>query len=194
MASTNKNQLAIVNTPESDGRVPTMERSDPKFTGSERVMLEEFLDYHRATFLGKVRGLSTEQLNRAHPPSSMTLAGLLKHLAYVEDTWFDFRFLGHETNAPWADAPLDDDPDWDFHSAVHDSAADLVALYEAACSRSRATFATALSLDVESVRVDRQTGEKFSLRWIIIHLIEETARHNGHADLMREAIDGEVGE
>ncbi len=157
-------------------------------------MIEEFLDYHRATFMGKVMGLSKAQLAQTHPPSSLTLAGIAKHLAYVEDYWFQVRFLGHPVPAPWADAPFEDDPDWELHSATDDEPSYLIELYEAACARSRLAFASADSLDALSVEADRKTGGKFSLRWIMIHLIEETARHNGHADLIREAIDGTTGE
>jgi uncharacterized damage-inducible protein DinB len=170
------------------------DRRDPRLISNEHTMVEEFLDYHRATFLGKVRGLSQEQLARTHPPSSMTLAGLVKHLAYVEDIWFQVRFLGHAVAAPWVEAPWADDPDWEFHSAPYDEPTYLIELYEAACARSRLAFASAPSLDALSVEADRKTGEKFSLRWVMLHLIEETARHNGHADLMREAIDGATGE
>lgn len=171
-----------------------MERRDPRLISNEHSMVEEFLDYHRATFLGKVSGLSKDQLAHQHGPSSMTLAGILKHLAYVEDVWFQVRFLGHAVPAPWADAPFADDPDWEFHSAPEDEPTYLIELYEAACARSRLAFASAASLDAESVAADRETGGKFSLRWVMLHLIEETARHNGHADLIREAIDGATGE
>jgi uncharacterized damage-inducible protein DinB len=171
-----------------------MERREPRLVSSERTMLEEFLDYHRTTFLWKVSGLTKEQLGRTLAPSTMTLAGLIKHLALVEDSWFQKKFLGHDEPKPWLAAPFDQDPDWEWHSAVDDEPSYLVELYEAACARSRLAFATATSLDAESALVDRQTGGKFSLRWIMLHMIEETARHNGHADLLREAIDGASGE
>jgi uncharacterized damage-inducible protein DinB len=171
-----------------------MDRQDPKLNSDERTMLEEFLEYHRATFRWKISTLAKGQLSYALPSSTMTLAGLAKHLAYVEDIWFHVRLAGHDTPTPWADAPFDADPDWEWHSAVDDEPDTLAELYGAACTRSRLAVGRAASLDVQSVVPDRQTGEKFSLRWILLHLIEETARHNGHADLLREAIDGQSGE
>jgi uncharacterized damage-inducible protein DinB len=171
-----------------------MERHDPDLVSDERTMIEQFLDYHRATFVGKVSGLSKEQLARSIPTSTMTLAGLVKHLALVEDSWFQEDLLGLDNVEPWQSAPFDADPDWEWHSAVDDEPADLLELYAQACARSRAAASAAPSLDVESVGTSRQTGEYYSLRWIMLHMIEETARHNGHADLLREAIDGATGE
>lgn len=171
-----------------------MTRLDPDLQADERTSLIEFLDYHRATFLTRLDGLNHEQINRRHPPSALTLAGLAKHLAFVEDSWFHEDFLGVPLPEPWASAPFDDDPDWELNSAVDDSPSALVALYNAACDRSRAIVRHADSLDALSARVSEREGKAFSLRWILLHLIEETARHNGHADFLREAIDGLVGE
>ena len=170
------------------------ERTEAAFDASERQMLCEFLDYHRATFEWKVSGLGDEVHHAPIPSSTLTLGGLLKHLALVEDSWFTSRFAGHDEPEPWASAPFDDDPDWDFHSSVDHSLDELLALYRAACDRSRAVVAAAASLDDRSVAVDRRLGQHFTLRWILLHMIEETARHNGHADLLREAIDGATGE
>jgi uncharacterized damage-inducible protein DinB len=170
-----------------------MTRIDPPLAADERTMLAAFLDYHRATLLGKVDGLDRRQLAQATAASTLTLAGLVKHMALVEDSWFNERFLGREPLEPWASVSWDDDPDWEFHSAIEDEPQDVIALYLAACRRSRAALDQAESLDVESVRRDR-SGEAFTLRWIMLHLIEETARHNGHADLLRESIDGATGE
>ena len=157
-------------------------------------MLSQFLDYHRATLLWKVEGLDHEQLNTTTAASDLTLAGLLKHLALVEDDWFQRVLHGAELPAPWNAVDWDADRDWDFHSAVDDRPADLIALYQQACARSRDAIAVVDSLDARSVTASRTTGEHFSLRWIMLHMIEETARHNGHADLLREAIDGMTGE
>ncbi len=170
-----------------------MQRSDPQLQVDERTSLNQFLDYHRATFSSRIEGLDREQANRRLAPSELTIASLAKHLAFVEDSWFQEDFLGRALPAPWADAPFDVDPDWELHSAVDDDPADLVVLYRDACERSRAAVASAESLDMLSARTDRN-GESYSLRWIVLHLIEETARHNGHADLIRESIDGLVGE
>jgi hypothetical protein len=173
-----------------------MARTDPDLVADELTMLSQFLDFHRATVLEKVSGLTHEQLNRrAVPTSALTLAGLLKHLALVEDDWFQVRLLGRPDPEPWASAPFDDDADWDFHSAHLDDPAELVALYEGACARSRAAVGeVGGDLDALSVARDRHTGGLFSLRWILVHMVEETSRHNGHIDLLREAIDGSVGE
>jgi uncharacterized damage-inducible protein DinB len=170
-----------------------MERIDPDLQADERTTLVAFLDYHRATFLGKIQGLTHEQMNVALAPSDLTLAGLTKHLALVEDSWFQERFVGVEVE-PWASAPFDEDRDWEMHSAKDDSPDDLSALYQAAVARSQATLAEVESLDALSAINDRREGIPYSMRWILVHMIEETARHNGHADLIRESIDGLTGE
>jgi hypothetical protein len=90
--------------------------------------------------------------------------------------------------------PWDDDPDWEFRTALDDEPDELLALYADACERSRAAVAQVGDLDAQSVGASRQTGETFSMRWILLHMLEETARHNGHADLLRENIDGVTGE
>jgi uncharacterized damage-inducible protein DinB len=171
-------------------------RIDPDLAADELTSLSQFLDFHRATLVDKVSGLSTEQLaERAVPSSAITLGGMLKHLALVEDDWFEVKFLGRPEVEPWASAPFDVDPDWDWHSAADDTAAELLLLYDAACARSRAAVVeVGGDLGMLSAATDPQTSGRFSLRWIMIHMIEETARHNGHVDLIREAIDGSVGE
>ena len=103
-------------------------------------------------------------------------------------------FLGREPPAWWRNVDFDADPDWEFRTAADDEVADLLALYEQACAASRTIVAAASSLDQLSVRPSPRTGEQYSLRWIVVHMIEETARHNGHADLLRESIDGATGE
>jgi uncharacterized damage-inducible protein DinB len=171
-----------------------MERRDPALAADEMTTLGQFLDYHRDTLLMKIEGLSQEQLGRQIPSSSLTLAGLVKHLALVEDSWFQEDMLGREMPEPWASAPFADDPDWDFHSAPDDTPDELVALYRAACERSREAVREVGDLDALSAVKSRKEGTPFSLRWIVLHMIEETARHNGHADLLRESIDGVTGE
>jgi uncharacterized damage-inducible protein DinB len=171
-----------------------MERRDPESLTDELSLLSEFLDYHRATLVMKVSGLTQDQLAARLGPSTLTLAGLVKHLALVEDDWFQADLLGRPLPEPWASAPFDDDRDWDFHSAVDDSPSDLLDLYAAACERSRAAVAeVGGDLNAMMARPTRR-GERFNLRWILLHMIEETARHNGHADLLRESIDGQTGE
>jgi uncharacterized damage-inducible protein DinB len=170
-----------------------MERHEPRLCADERTTLCEFLDYHRATLVMKVAGLDREALARTVLPSGLTLAGLLGHLTLVEHTWFHVRFAGGEPDEPWASAPWDDDPDWEMHAAVREDAQTLIARYERECERSR-TVAASASLDDTSAVVNRETGTPWNLRWILVHMIEETARHNGHADLLREAADGTTGE
>jgi len=170
-----------------------VERRDPDVAADERTTLAGYLDFQRATLVGKATGLSGDQLRRRHEPSTLTLAGLVKHLALVEDSWLTERFKGRPAPEPWADAPWDEDPDWEFHSAVDDEPAALLAVYEAACDRSRQVLDATSDLGALSEWRDR-SGRRWSLRAIVVHLIEETARHNGHADLLREALDGTVGE
>ena len=167
---------------------------DPARQGDERAMLAEYLDVQRTTMVRKVAGLDRAQLGQRLPTSSLTLGGLVKHLALVEDSWFTERFLGLGEPEPWASAPFDEDEDWDFHSAADHEPTALLALYAAACERSRQAFDQAASLDTRSVQVDRLSGEHFTLRWVVLHLLEETARHAGPADLLREAIDGATGD
>ena len=161
--------------------------------GDERTTVDQFLDRQRAVLLAKTEGLDAAQLGFRLPTSELSLGGLLKHLAFVEDDWIQVDFLGREHGEPWAGAPWSADRDWEFHSAADDSPAQLRELYRAACERSRAATA-GHALDELSAGRDRRTGLPWTLRWILTHLIEETARHNGHADLLREAIDGRTGD
>jgi uncharacterized damage-inducible protein DinB len=168
-------------------------RLDPDPAGSEAELLAQYLDYQRATVLAKTEALDSARLGYQHPPSSLTLAGLLYHLADVEESWMEVRFLGLPEREPFAAADMDADPDWAFHAAVNLDPEELRQRYRDACDRSRKVVAGAAGLDQQSV-VTFPDGRHFSLRWVLLHLIEETARHAGHADLIREAIDGSVGE
>jgi hypothetical protein len=168
-------------------------RSDPPTSGPEPVQLTGFLDFLRETVLLKTEGLTGEQLARRLPPSSLTLGGLLNHLALVEDWWFRVRFAGLEHVEPWDGVDWDADPDWEFRTAAEPAPDRLRDRYREACARSREVVRAAGSLDRLSVRTGRE-GQRWDLRWVLIHMIEETARHAGHADLLREAIDGQVGE
>jgi uncharacterized damage-inducible protein DinB len=173
-----------------------MERTDPDRVGDELTMLTQFLDYHRATLAGKAAGLTREQLATRVGASSLTLAGLVKHAALNEDHWFGVVLLGRPPAEPWASVDWDADPDWEFRTALDDDPAELLAVYDETCARSRANVAEAAAaggLDVLSTAHPR-SGSRFSLRWILLHMIEEAARHNGHADLLREAADGTTGE
>jgi hypothetical protein len=167
-------------------------RTDPPNTGPELIQLTAFLDYQRETVLLKTNGLTVEQMARPLAPSSLTLGGLLNHLALVEDSWFTVRFAGRPEDELWAGIDWEADPDYEFRAAADVPPDELRRRYRDACARSRDVVAEAASLDQLSVE-KRRNGELFDLRWVLLHLIEETARHAGHADLLREALDGSVG-
>ena len=120
--------------------------------------------------------------------TDLTVGGVVKHLAWVEDLWFRAKLLGVDLPEPWASAPLSDDRDWPFHSAQFDSVDYLVALYSAACERSRVVATRFDSLDAVAAVPSFGKGP-VNLRWILIHMIDETACHVGHLDLLRDAID-----
>jgi uncharacterized damage-inducible protein DinB len=168
-------------------------RADPPDSGPELQALTSFLDFQRETVLLKTDGLSREQLAQRLPSSSLTLAGLLNHLALVEDSWFRKRFRALPDDPLWADVDWDADPDYEFRTALDLAPEELRERYRQACDRSREVVAQASGLDQLSA-VPRRSGAHFDLRWVLLHLIEETARHAGHADLLREAIDGTTGE
>jgi len=168
-------------------------RSEPDPSGSEAELLGQYLDYQRETVLAKTEGLDREQMARPHPPSALTLDGLLYHLALVEEDWMEVRFLGLPDRQPWASVNWVADPDWEFRTSAEMEPEQLRQRYREACDRSRLVVSQASGLGQLSVKPLR-SGRCFSLRWILLHLIEETARHAGHADFLREAIDGSVGE
>jgi uncharacterized damage-inducible protein DinB len=169
-------------------------RQDPdSTTTSERDSLGQYLDYQRETILLKTEGLTKEQLGQRIPSSGLTLAGLLYHLALVEEAWFEVDFLGHESREDWLGIDWTADPDYEFRTALEKEPEWLRDRYRDACDRARQVTTAAGSLDDTSVST-RVGGKPFTLRWVLLHLIEETARHAGHADLLREAIDGTVGE
>ena len=173
-------------------------RTDPPLAASEADTLRGYLDYHRDTMLVKTEGLSQEQLSQTHPPSTLTLGGLLKHAALNDDWWFCRVFEGRETEPDWVPpGAFDADEDWELHSAKDDSPEELRRIFASARSDADAAIDRALAedgLDTLSVTMSRRQGTPFSLRWVVLHMIEEYARHNGHADLLREAVDGQVGE
>ncbi|NPC95751.1 DinB family protein [Nocardioides sp. zg-DK7169] len=157
----------------------------------ERTMLLAFLAFQRQTLRAKAGGLTAEQLRTPLAPSSLTLAGLLKHMALVEDDWFGEVLRGQPPREPWASVDWEADRDWEFHSALGDPPGDLVALFDRAVASSDEILAAEPDLEVLAVR--GRHGRQPSLRWILLHLIEEYARHNGHADLIRESLDGRTG-
>jgi uncharacterized damage-inducible protein DinB len=168
-------------------------RIDPQPEGSELTLLEEYLDFQRETVLAQTEGLASAQTAQRNPPSALTLGGLLYHLALVEESWLEVRFSGLPEREPWGGVDWEADPDWEFRTAEGVDPEQLRERYKEACERSRSVVAAASGPEQLSVRTLRD-GRHFSLRWVLLHLIEETARHAGHADMLREAIDGAVGE
>jgi hypothetical protein len=163
-------------------------RSPLPTVGGERETLIAYLDWHRQTFELKCSGVPLDRLaEMTVPPSMLSLHGLARHLAGVERWWFRIQFAGE-------DVPMlfysDDDPDQDFEFKGADFAADF-AVWQAECERSREIVASRPSLD--QTGTVKRTGEPISLRAILVKMIAEYARHNGHADLLRERIDGATG-
>jgi uncharacterized damage-inducible protein DinB len=171
-------------------------RPEPPIAADEADSIIGFLEYQRATFAWKTGGLDAKGLQATVAASTMTLGGMLKHLALVEDDWFCHVLSERDRQPRWEAVDWDADPDWDWHSATEDSPEELRAIWEDAVDRSRATLDEALAaggLD-QLARRTWPDGRAPSLRWILLHMIEEYARHNGHADLIRESVDGETGE
>ena len=164
------------------------ERVGPPLTGDERETLRAFLDYHRATLVMKCDGLDDEALRRqSMPPSTLSLLGLVRHMAEVERTWFRRVINGEDVALVWS-------PDGDYQVAYDASGAtraDAFAAWQSEVDQSRRIERAAASLDVTGHNA--KWGEDVSLRLVMLHLIHEYARHNGHADLLREGIDGVVG-
>ncbi|MEY5059363.1 MAG: hypothetical protein RJA51_1110 [Actinomycetota bacterium] len=171
-------------------------RPEPEPAVDETDTLLGFLDFQRATFEWKCRGLGADGLATRVAASSMTLGGIMKHLAWVEDHWFSHFLHDVERAEPWRSVDWSADSNWEWNSAAHDEPDELRRLWSASVDASRARVAEALSrggMD-QLARRTWDSGESPSLRWILVHMIEEYARHNGHADLIREAIDGSTGE
>lgn len=169
---------------------------EPPIAGSEVEHLAGALDRLRATFRWKADGLDAAGLRTRVGASTLTLGGLLKHLARVEDHTFGPKLSGAPFGPPWDGGDWDADPDWDFNSAANDPPRELYALWDAAVERSRARLDAALAdggLD-QPAHVAWPDGRRASLRRLLCDLIEEYGRHTGHADLIREAVDGRVGE
>ncbi|MEJ3744175.1 DinB family protein [Actinomycetes bacterium KLBMP 9797] len=168
---------------------PKIDRTPEPSRGDERTSLEGWLDWHRQTLLWKCAGLTAEQLKaRSVEPSTLSLLGLVRHMADVERSWFARRFAG-------ADLPpiyfTDDNPDGDLHDLDTVDAATVFATFHAEVERARRA-AAGRSLD--ETFVHPRTQVVYDLRWVYLHMIEEYARHNGHADLIRERIDGNTGD
>jgi hypothetical protein len=169
---------------------------EPPLSGTEVGHLLGALDRLRATFRWKADGLDAAGLRQTVGASTLTLGGLLKHLATNEDYAFTVKLHGEPMGSAWAENGWDTDDDWEFHSAADDEPEHLYALYDDAVARSRERVARALTEGGlgQEAHVSDKAGHHASLRRILFDLVEEYGRHTGHADLLREAVDGRVGE
>ncbi|MBY8878133.1 DinB family protein [Actinacidiphila acidipaludis] len=164
-------------------------RVGPPSFGGERETLRAFLDYHRATLAMKCEGLTDEQLRQhSSPPSTLTLLGLVRHMAEVERAWFRRVFEDHDAPMVWSDKPADFQAAYDASASTR---AEAFAAWEAEVARSRRIEEAAASLD--AVGYQPRWEEEVSLRLVMFHMLQEYARHNGHADFLREGVDGVVG-
>lgn len=176
------------------------QRAEPPRQGTEAATLVGFLEYQREALERKCRGLTDGQLRTTLPPSPITLGGLLKHLACVEDSWFTEVVAGQPLPEPWASVDFESDPEWIWRTAGTDSGDTLRALWVERVSQSRAVTQAQLSqgtgTSLSQTHLVAYWGEqeRVSLRWVLAHMIEEYARHLGHADLIRESIDGLTGD
>ena len=168
----------------------TDRRTPPPFISSERAMLDSWLDFHRATLAMKCEGLDADRLrSRSVPPSALSLLGLVRHMAEVERAWFRGILAGQEFHRGiyWTAQ----DRDGDFDLVDHADVSEAFSTWRQECDNARRA-AAGLPLDTVGKRL--RHGHEVSLRWILVHMIEEYARHNGHADLLRERIDGATGD
>jgi Protein of unknown function (DUF664) len=169
---------------------------EPPIAGNEADTMLGALERQRRYVAWKCGNLDSAGLQATNGPSAMTLGGLLKHLALVEDEYFSVRLAGRPPHTPWDTVDWDADPNWEWHSAADDSPEQLTAQWEESVGRSRALVAEAIAaggLD-QLASFTLPDGQSPSLRRLIIDMIEEYARHVGHADLIRESVDGLVGE
>jgi uncharacterized damage-inducible protein DinB len=170
-------------------------RPDIPQVADELTMLTAFLEWMRATLRMKAGDLDADQLGRRLEPSTMTLGALVTHMAWVESWWFTEIFRGEPPGEPWAsfDWKADDDAEWTVAATM--APEEIWALWDAEVERARRILAEVGDLDAIAVgHRKRKPGEPLSMRWIVVHMIEEYARHLGHADLIRESIDGSVGQ
>ncbi|NES14008.1 MULTISPECIES: DinB family protein [Micromonospora] len=174
-------------------RAPEIDRRHEPYVADERTMLEGWLDFHRDTLLHKCTGLTAEQLKTASvDPSGLTLLGLVRHMADVERWWFRIRSAGEDLPGLY---DADEDPDADLNAIADTDPAEALATYRAEVEAAdRAVAGLPLDHTFRRRRRDGSTETRtISLRWVYVHMIEEYARHNGHADLIRERIDGVTG-
>lgn len=168
--------------------LPTTLRS-----GGEVEMQRSFIEFYRAVLLRKCAGLTVDQLRLTRAPSTMSLGGLLYHCAFAEDWWWVHRFLGEPVPEPWDKADWDADPDWEWTLAASLPAREIAAQYTVSARRVDAAMDTITSGSQMAALVDER-GVGWDARRILTHIVEELARHAGHADLLREWIDGRTGD
>ncbi|HWK80828.1 MAG TPA: DinB family protein [Thermomicrobiales bacterium] len=164
-------------------------RTDPPLDGDEKASLLGFLNYQRDTLLCKLAGLDDEQVRRPHVPSGLTLLGLVKHLTDVERSWFRETVGGEDLSSLWDD----DDPQRYWRIEPDDTTEGIIAGYREEIARANAIVAAA-DLNARVRGKVTPSHQALTIRWVVLHMIEETARHLGHADLIRESIDGATGE
>ena len=162
-------------------------RPDPPYAAPPKEMLASFLDFHRATLLWKIEELSDEEVRRPLTASGVCLLAIVKHSAMVERWWFQIGFAGLDVPKGWSK----EDPNSDWRIESHETTEQIVELYETECARSREIIARAAWDDLAK-QPGRRPGLTFG--WILTHMVEEVARHNGQADILREMIDGATGE
>jgi hypothetical protein len=168
---------------------PDVDHAFPRAAADERSALQSWLDFHRRTLLWKCAGLTHEQLaTRSVEPSRLSLLGLVRHMAEVEAWWFRSNLRGESAHGFFGP---DDNLEGDFEDLDQLPAQEVFAVFERECA---AADAAAAGLPLETTFVSVSSSRELDLRWIYLHMIEEYARHNGHADLLRESVDGEVGE
>jgi hypothetical protein len=175
--------------PDSPWIAPAVERRHEPYVADERAMLQGWLDFHRDTLLWKCAGLTGEQLTTASAePSNLTLLGLVRHMADVERSWFRHRAAGQDVGPVFF---TEENEDADLTDGTPDSAEADFATFRRECELADEAAA---ALPLEHTFVHPRTGATIGLRWVYVHMIEEYARHNGHADLIRERIDGTTGD
>ena len=170
-------------------------RPQPPANVDETGTLLGFLEFQRATFAWKFGGVDAAGMRATIAASTMSLGGLVKHLAIVEDWWFSMSLLGAAADSRWSHIDWEADRDWEWRTAADDSPEELMSLWQEVVERSRTNLAKVLPEGWDRpAATPWDDGQRPSLRWVVCHMIEEYARHNGHADLLRESVDGATGE
>lgn len=172
---------------------PPPERPGYALDADEPTTLLGLLQFHRDTLRRKTAGLDAEQLSATLPPSDLTLGGMLRHMSYVEDWWFGQVLAGLEPAPPFDDVDWEADGDWDWHSAAGLDPVLLREEFDGFTARSDELIGEDPDPDRVAALPSRRTGGPVKLRWLLVHMVQEYARHNGHADLIRQSVDGATG-